>query len=259
MKFEQIHKDLLRDSVTLTSLWEEYCDSCCAAKQPPYIYSQFCKLYSDYVDQHRLLVSDNLKTGIIQHKKYDNPVFNKSYEELAEHYRTALLPARVLAPKDKATVEGSVGALTRRLVSKFRNRRFFRFQELNETIWQELEAFNEKPFQKKEGSRSSVYREEELSFMQPLPGFSHEFATWKIATVQLNYHISFDKQNYTEHADSAIKDFTAAWDNMSQTQIIYLKTISFTANGTAPDSNDGLSPSGLLQKKWSTGYLNHIG
>ncbi len=272
--FEQMHKDLLKDSVTLTSLWEEYCDNCRAAKQPPYMYSQFCKLYSDYVDQHRLtmhirhkpadklmvdwagtkffyydgddarertcylfvatlpfsmycyaeaftdmkqeawinahvhmysflggctrlLVSDNLKTGIIQHKKHDDPVFNKSYEELAEHYRTALLPARVLAPKDKAAVEGSVGAFTRRLVSKFRNRRFFSLQELNEAIWRQLEAFNEKPFQKKEGSRSSVYREEELPFMQPLPRFSYEFATWKVATVQLNYHISFDKQNYS--------------------------------------------------------------
>ena len=102
-----------------------------------------------------------------------------------------------LAPKDKAAVEGSVGALTRRLISRFRNRRFFSLQELNEAIRTELIDFNDRPFQKKDGSRSSVYREEELPFMQPLPRFAYEFAEWKTATVQLNYHISFDKQNYS--------------------------------------------------------------
>ena len=48
--FEWIHKELLKDDVTLHSLWEEYCDQCREAKRPPYMYSQFCKLYSDYVD-----------------------------------------------------------------------------------------------------------------------------------------------------------------------------------------------------------------
>lgn len=272
--FAKIHSDLLKDGVTLTSLWEEYTDACKAVKKPPYMYSQFCKLYSDYVNKNkltmhihhkpgnklmvdwagttfsyyaadedreqkcylfvatlpfsmycyaeaftdmkqrswinahihaysyfggstRLLVSDNLKTGVIQHKKYDDPVFNKSYEELAEHYRTALLPARVLAPKDKAAVEGSVGVLTKRLVSRFRNKRFFSLQELNEAVRAELKAFNEKPFQKRSGSRYSVYTEEELPFMNPLPLFAYEFAEWKVATVQMNYHISFDKQNYS--------------------------------------------------------------
>lgn len=272
--FAKIHRELLKYGVTLTSLWEEYVDECKAAKQPPYMYSQFCKLYSDYVNKNRLtmhirhkpgdklmvdwagttfsyydeddakdrkcylfvatlpfsmycyaeaftdmkqeswinahihtysflggsarlLVSDNLKTGVIRNKKYDDPVFNRSYEELAEHYKAALLPARVLAPKDKAAVEGSVGNLTRRLVSKFRNRKFFSLDELNKAIWKELKGFNEKPFQKKDGSRHSICVDEELPFMRPLPKFTYEFATWKVATVQINYHISFEKQNYS--------------------------------------------------------------
>ena len=33
--------------------------------------------------------------------------------------------------------------------------------------------------------------------MKPLPKYAYEFATWKVATVQMNYHISFDKQNYS--------------------------------------------------------------
>ena len=33
--------------------------------------------------------------------------------------------------------------------------------------------------------------------MQSLPPFPYEFASWKVATVQLNYHVSFDKQYYS--------------------------------------------------------------
>ena len=61
--FEWIHKELLKDDVTLQSLWEEYCDQCREAKMPPYMYSQFCKLYSDYVNQHRLTMHINHKPG----------------------------------------------------------------------------------------------------------------------------------------------------------------------------------------------------
>lgn len=77
---------------------------------------------------------DNLKTGVIKNKKHEDPELNKSYEELADHYNTALLPARVLTPKDKAAVEGSVGSLTRRLASKFRNKRYFSLNEFFGTM-----------------------------------------------------------------------------------------------------------------------------
>ena len=41
--FEKIHKELLCHGVTLRLLWEEYMRACHEAKQPPYMYSQFCK------------------------------------------------------------------------------------------------------------------------------------------------------------------------------------------------------------------------
>ena len=44
--------------------------------------------------------------------KYEDPIFNQRYQELADHYQSVLLPARVSAPKDKAAAEGSVKQLT---------------------------------------------------------------------------------------------------------------------------------------------------
>ena len=68
---------------------------------------------------------------------------------------------------------------------------------MNAAIRKELDRFNEAPFQKKDGSRHSIFLEEELPFLQPLPRYPYEFAQWKSATVQLNYHIAIDFQNYS--------------------------------------------------------------
>jgi len=59
-----------------------------------------------------------------------------------------------------------------------------------------LDEFNKKPFQKRPGCRESAYAEE-LPFLIPLPDKPFELSTWKIATVQINYHISVDKIYYS--------------------------------------------------------------
>ncbi|MEN6621033.1 MAG: hypothetical protein ABFD50_05760 [Smithella sp.] len=69
--------------------------------------------------------------------------------------------------------------------------------EMNLAIAEALEHFNEAPFQKKDGSRNSVFQEEELPFLQALPQFAYQYAEWKKATVQMNYHIALDHQNYS--------------------------------------------------------------
>lgn len=104
-----------------------------------------------------MLTPDNLKVGILSNRKYEDPVANRSYQELADRYQTALLPARVLAPRDKAAVEGSVGNLTSHIIARLRNREFFDIQTMNAAILKELERFNDTPFQKRDGSRRSVF------------------------------------------------------------------------------------------------------
>ena len=55
----------------------------------------------------RLLIPDNLKTGVTSNTRYET-VLNRSYQELAVHYGTAIVPARVRKPQDKSHAEGSV-------------------------------------------------------------------------------------------------------------------------------------------------------
>jgi hypothetical protein len=143
----------------------------------------------------RILVPDNLKTGITKHTRHET-VVNKTYQEMAEHYRTAVVPARVRSPKDKATVEGNVGVISTWITAALRNQQFLSLWELNVTIRSKLSEFNNKPFQKKEGSRAAVFQEERL-FLLPLPQHPYELAVWKIATVQFNYHITVEGGNYS--------------------------------------------------------------
>lgn len=60
-----------------------------------------------------------------------------------------------------------------------------------------LVEYNEKPFQKKEGSRKGLFDLEERTFLLPLPRTRYENAFWRSFTVQFNYHICVDGNFYS--------------------------------------------------------------
>lgn len=105
------------------------------------------------------------------------------------------LPEFVLQ-KIRPAVEGTVGIISTFILAALRNRQFLSLPELNEAIWDRLEAFNHKSFQKREGSQASSFAEER-PFLRPFPPRPFELATWKVATVGPNYHISVERMNYS--------------------------------------------------------------
>jgi len=143
----------------------------------------------------RILVPDNLKTGVIKNTKQET-IINPIYQEMAEHYNTAIIPARPRSPKDKAAVEGTVGNLTNNLIAPLRNTQYFTLVDLNEDVFKLLDKYNNKPFQKKKGSRASLF-EEEKPFLMPLPLYPYEIVEEKTAKVQMNYHVLFDEKYYS--------------------------------------------------------------
>ena len=151
--------------------------------------------YEYFGGSTRILVPDNLKTGVIKHTKYE-VMLNRAYQEMAEHYNTAVIPARVRTPRDKATVEGTVGIISTYILAAVRNEKFFSLGELNETIKKRLHDYNHKPFQRKDGSRASLFADER-QFLLALPKTPYELSEWRIATVQNNYHILADDNYYS--------------------------------------------------------------
>lgn len=134
---------------------------------------------------------------MIHNKNWYDLQVNTVYHEMAEHYGTAIIPARVRAPKDKPNAEGSVGNISTWITAALRDEQFFSLAELNQAIREKLEAFSHRPFQKKEGNRYELFHDEELPLLAPLPATPYELAEWKQATVQFNYHISCNGMLYS--------------------------------------------------------------
>jgi transposase len=147
----------------------------------------------------RAIVPDNCTTAVKKAHRYD-PQFNRSYAEFAEHYSLAVLPARVRRPRDKAAVENGVLLAERVVLGGLRDRQFFSLAELNVAISQIVTAINTEPFQKRDGSRLSVFESEERPACQALPARRYELAEWKLgARVHPDHHIEVARAYYSVH------------------------------------------------------------
>jgi transposase len=88
----------------------------------------------------RLTVPDNLKTAVTYACRYD-PELTNSYQELAAHYGTVVLPARPQEPQDKGKVEAGVQHAERRILAVLRDQKFFSRAELNAaSAWRFIRA-----------------------------------------------------------------------------------------------------------------------
>jgi transposase len=139
---------------------------------------------------------DNEKTGVNKACYYE-PDLNPTYQEMAAHYGTVVIPARAGKPKDKAKVESAVLNAERRILAVLRNQRFFSLAELNGAIRKALHALNERPFQKMEGCRREFFEHIERPALRPLPAQRYELSQWRRAKVNIDYHVQVDWHLYS--------------------------------------------------------------
>jgi len=142
------------------------------------------------------VVLDNLKAGVTSPCRYE-PDINPTYADMIAHYGTVAIPARVRHPKDKAKVENAVLVVERWILAALRNRKFFSIAELNQAIKELLFKLNQRRFKKLDGSRESVFLALEKPCLKPLPDRPYEFALWKKARVNMDYHIDIDGHYYS--------------------------------------------------------------
>jgi transposase len=144
----------------------------------------------------RLIVPDNTKTAI-KRVCFFEPGLNRSYADMAAHYGAAILPTRVRKPRDKAVVESAVLHVERRIVARLRNQRFFSLEALNEAIAEELDSFNDEPFQKLEGSRKSRFEAIDRPALGPLPDRDYQIGEWTVCRAGIDYHVEVDRHYYS--------------------------------------------------------------
>ncbi|NCP78643.1 MAG: IS21 family transposase [Desulfuromonadales bacterium] len=142
------------------------------------------------------IVPDNLRSAVSKTCRYE-PDLNPTYAELALHYGTAIVPARVRHPKDKAKVEGGVLIAQRFILAGLRKRTFFSLAELNAAIRERLVLLNQRPFRKLPGCRQSRFEELDRPAMLPLPPTPYQYAEWKKARVHIDYHVELAGHFYS--------------------------------------------------------------
>lgn len=144
------------------------------------------------------IVCDNLRSAVKRTSRYE-PSINETFADFAEHYNTAILPARVRQPTDKAPVEIAVRIIYTRIYAKLRDQKFHTIQELNKAIWAALEEHNNHIITGRKCSRMQQFLEIEKSTLLPLPLLRYEFKKLAYITVPKNCHICLpvDKHYYS--------------------------------------------------------------
>ena len=143
-----------------------------------------------------IVVPDNLKAGVTKACRYE-PELNPTYAELARYYGIAIIPARIKHPKDKAKAESAVGFAERFILAALRNRTFFSLAELNAAIAEKLTELNNRKFQKLDASRRELFEQLDKPALKGLPAHRWEYAWWKRATVNIDYHIELEHHYYS--------------------------------------------------------------
>ena len=145
---------------------------------------------------HEIVVCDNLRSGVTRPHRYE-PDVNATYQEMAAHYGVAVIPTRSYKPRDKAKVEAGVQLAERWIIARLRNRRFSSLAEANVAIRECAALINARPFKKMDGSRAELFEQLDRPALRPLPATRYEFATFRKAKVNIDYHVELDRHYYS--------------------------------------------------------------
>jgi transposase len=158
--------------------------------------SSHVRMYEFFNGVSEITVPDNLRSGVKKACYYD-PEINPSYRDLAEHYGTCIIPARVRKPRDKAKVEAAVLVAQRWILAVLRNQTFTSLAELNTAILECLKRLNERQMRHIRKSRKELWEALERPTLKSLPQTPYRFAEWKKARVNIDYHIELDDHYYS--------------------------------------------------------------
>jgi len=158
--------------------------------------SAHVRMFAFFGGVPEIVVPDNLKAGVKHPCRYE-PDLNPTYQDLAQHYGTAVIPARVRKPKDKAKAEVGVQVVERWILARLRNRTSFSLADLNQAIRELLDELNTRLMKHLGRSRRELFETLDQPALEPLPELPYEFATWRKARVNIDYHIEFEKHYYS--------------------------------------------------------------
>lgn len=143
-----------------------------------------------------IVVPDNLRSGVSKACRYD-PELNPSYQQLAEHYSIAVIPARPYHPKDKSKAEVAVQIVDRWILARLRCHTFFTLAEVNLCIASLLDELNKKPFKQLPGNRIQAFEQLDKPALKTLPVNPYQYVDIKTVKVNIDYHVEYRLHHYS--------------------------------------------------------------
>ena len=202
-----------------------FVDASYSQQQKDFINSHV-KAYEFFQGCPRVVVPDNLKSAVISNNK-KGIVINESYAALARYYNMAVEPTRPYKPKDKAKAEQGVLGIQRWIIASLRYQRFFSLDELNDAISILLDKYNNKIVKRFNKSRSELFNELDKPNLQTLPKERYVYKESKEATVNVGYHVSLDKCEYSVPFEYLSKKVQIRYSN-STVEIYYKNSLIAT-------------------------------
>jgi transposase len=144
----------------------------------------------------KAIVCDNLKARVTAARRYE-PGVNRTYQDLAAHYGTVVMPTRPRKPRDEAKVEAAVLIVERWILARLRNRRFFSLAELNGAIRTLVDELSARLMRKLGASRREFFNAIDRPALMPLPAESYQYADWRPARVAPDYHVEVHGHFYS--------------------------------------------------------------
>ena len=142
------------------------------------------------------LVPDQLKSGVTRSCRYE-PEVHRTYQEMAAHYGTSILPARPAKPKDKPKVEVAVQVVQRWILARLRNHTFYSLAALNSAIWALLDDLNGRVMRDYQMSRRQLFEQLDQPALRPLPSEPFIYGEWKNVKVNIDYHVEVGHHFYS--------------------------------------------------------------
>ena len=142
------------------------------------------------------VVCDQLKSGVVVPCRYE-PGLQRTYEEFAQHYGAAILPARPAKARDKAKVEVAVQVVERWILARLRHEAFFSLAALNTRIRELLTELNARRMRRYQASRQELFARLDQPALRPLPAEPFVYGEWKTARVNIDYHVELAGHYYS--------------------------------------------------------------
>ena len=172
-----------------------YCEATWTQQLPDWIMSHR-RMFEFFGGVPQVTVPDNLKSGVTKSNRYEAKI-NRTYQDLAFHYGTCIIPARSGKAKDKAKAEAGVLVVSRWIIAALRHHTFYSLEELNSYISKLLLKINDRLLRYVNKSRRELFETLDLPALGQLCSEPYQYAEWRKARVNIDYHIEFEGHFYS--------------------------------------------------------------